>query len=254
VVDEPARQLADPFLVKDQGMWYLFFEVVHAKTNQGDIGFATSADGFHWSYQRLIIDEPWHLSYPDVFMWKGEYYMTPESNESGAVYLYKATKFPTDWTREGKIINRVGVDPTYFVYRDTCWMYLATVSRGGLMLFYATDPHGPWTEHPMSPVIKGNANTAGPAGRGIDYQGRLYRYAMDCDPDYGNSVRVFEINDLTTASYRETEIPNSPILTGSGEGWNSERMHQCDPHQLDDGTWIACVDGWKKVVQIGWKY
>ena len=40
----------------------------------------------------------------------------------------------------------------------------------------------------------------------------------------------------------------------TGEGWNKDRMHHVDPHQLEDGSWIACVDGWAKVVQIGLKY
>ena len=254
VTDGPARQLADPFMVYEQGLWYLFFEVVHARTNQGDIAFATSADGLSWSYRRKIIDEPWHLSYPCVFQWQGEYYMTPESNEARAVYLYKATKFPSEWTRVDKILNKTGVDPTFFVYQDTCWLYLGSLSRGGLMLFYANDPLGPWTEHPQSPIIRGDMNTAAPAGRVTEYEGKLYRYAMDCDPDYGNAVRVFEINELNTTGYRETEIPQSPILKGSGEGWNSHRMHHCDPHKLNNGTWMAGVDGWKKVVQFGLKY
>lgn len=39
----------------------------------GDIGVAESSDGgATWSYLGIALDEPWHLSYPFVFQWKGE--------------------------------------------------------------------------------------------------------------------------------------------------------------------------------------
>ena len=254
VTDMPTLHLADPFMVRENGIWYLFFEAVHAHTGQGNIGYATSADGLHWDYQRIIVDEPFHLSYPGVFKWNGGYYMIPESGEANAVLLYKATAFPNQWVREAKLIDKGWADPTFFVYRDTCWMYLTSPNRSILRLYYAADLYGPWVEHPMSPVIDGDKNTAGLAGRVTKYNGKLYRYAMDCDPDYGNAVRVFEINELSGTAYRETELPSSPILSGTGKGWNAERMHQVDPHQLDDSTWTACVDGRKEVLHIGLKY
>jgi len=254
VTDMPARQVADPFMVHEGDTWYMFFEVVHARSNQGNIGFATSADGFDWKYQKIVLDEPFHLSYPLVFEWEGEYYMIPETNEANAVLLYRADSFPAEWSRVGEIIDKGGVDPTFFVHNDTCWLFLAARNRAALMLFYANDPRGAWSEHPQSPVIAFDRDRAGPAGRVISYDGKLYRYAMDCDPDYGNAVRVMEITELSATAYHEVEIPQSPILSGSGKGWNAHRMHQVDAHRLESGQWIACVDGWDKVLQIGFKY
>ena len=254
VTDMPARQLADPFMVRENNTWYMFFEVVHARTNQGNLGYAVSEDGLHWQYQKIVIDEPFHMSYPCVFKWQGGYYMIPETNEANAVLLYKAEAFPSKWQRDRQLIDRGGVDPTFFVHNDTCWMFLGSRNRASLMLYYAPDLLGPWTEHPMSPLIDGDRNTAGPAGRVLSYDGKLYRFAMDCDPDYGNAVRVFEINELTSAAYRETEIPESPILSGTGEGWNARRMHQVDAYQIENGSWLVCVDGWDKVLQVGLKY
>jgi len=62
-------------------------------------------------------------------------------------------------------------------------------------------------------------------------------------PSYGAQVRAFEITELTTTRYQEREKDDNPVLTGSGTGWNSCGMHHCDPHLLNDGKWIACVDG-----------
>jgi hypothetical protein len=33
-------------------------------------------------------------------------------------------------------------------------------------------------------------------------------------------------------------------LSASGRGWNGSGMHHIDPHRMEDGRWIACVDGW----------
>jgi hypothetical protein len=77
---------------------------------------------------------------------------------------------------------------------------------------------------------------------------RVIRYAQDCHPIYGTEVRGFAITDLTTKQYREHAIDEKPILAGSGVGWNACGMHHVDPHLLDDGRWLACVDGftWRK--------
>jgi sucrose-6-phosphate hydrolase SacC (GH32 family) len=254
VTDMPARQVADPFMVRHNDVWYMFFEVLHASTEQGNIGFASSRDGFNWEYQKIVIDEEFHLSYPQVFVWEDEYYLIPESNEANAVLLYKADPFPSNWVKVDELLKVGGVDPTFFVHNDTCWMFLASRNRASLSLYYAADLRGPWFEHPSNPLIAFDRNRAGPAGPVLEREGILYRYAMDCDPDYGNAVRVFEIKEISATGYREVEIEASPILSGTGDGWNADRMHHCDAHLLDDGSWIAAVDGWARVVQIGLKY
>jgi hypothetical protein len=61
---------------------------------------------------------------------------------------------------------------------------------------------------------------------------------------YGSSVSALEIAELSPDRYREIEVEGNPILSASGRGWNREGMHQIDPHLLEDGSWMACVDGW----------
>jgi hypothetical protein len=73
--------------------------------------------------------------------------------------------------------------------------------------------------------------------------GTPLRYTQDCHPIYGAQVHALQITDLTTRSYSERVIGKKPILTGSGEGWNASGMHQIDAHPMEDGDWIACVDG-----------
>ena len=60
--DVPASFVADPFLIRSGGLWYLFFEVMHPSTGRGVIGLATSEDAAHWTYRGVVLEEPFHLS------------------------------------------------------------------------------------------------------------------------------------------------------------------------------------------------
>ena len=137
------------------------------QTNQGDIGLATSNDGLSWTYKQVVLDEPFHLSYPYVFKWKNDYYMLPESRQAKSVRLYKAVDFPTKWSFVGTLLNGSYGDPSIFRYAGRWWIFSETSPKRYdiLRLYYADDLMGPWTEHPESPIIMGDANIARPGGR-----------------------------------------------------------------------------------------
>lgn len=256
VTDIPADFVADPFMVKENSIWYMFFEVMNANTKQGDIGLAMSNDGLNWTYNQIVLDEPFHLSYPYVFRWRTQYYMIPESRQAGSIRLYKAVNFPTQWSFVATLLRGYYVDSS-IIHRDgRWWIFVGTNPEDNdtLRLYYADDLIGPWVEHPKSPIIIGDANIARPGGRILTFNDRVFRYAQDDDPVYGNQVRAFEITRLTTISYEEKGVTKSPILEASGVGWNAKGMHHIDPHQIDGNRWIACVDGYKEVSVFGFEY
>lgn len=254
ITDSRAHYIADPFMVYQDSTWYLFFEVLNARNNKGDIALATSPDGLRWNYKQIVLKEPFHLSYPYVFIWKGEYYMIPESGYAFSVRLYKAFDFPYKWEVVSTLIYGICVDPSFFYYDNKCWLLIGSPNNENLYLYYADDLPGPWIEHPKSPIIKGNAHIARPAGRVLVLDDKIIRFAQDCYPKYGIAVHAFEITNLTTTSYEEREVPESPILHASGEGWNKDGMHNVDPHQTAKDKWIACVDGYRDVLKFGLKY
>jgi hypothetical protein len=245
VTDVPAEFVADPFMLHSDGRWYMFFEALNRKTHLGVIALATSNDGFTWTYQQVVLEEPFHLSYPYVFEWQGERYMVPETLGASALCLYKADEFPTRWTRQQKLIEGAHADPSIVRHDDLWWMFTCTMpyQHDVLRLYFARDLGGPWKEHPRSPVVVNDKSRARPAGRILQIDRRLIRFAQDCVPAYGTRVRAFEISDLTRETYVEAEHPNSPVLSASGHGWNAMGMHHVDAHRQPDGTWIACVDG-----------
>ena len=82
VSDCQADFVADPFIIRVDGKWHMFFEVLVRAGWRGHIGWATSKDGLSWNYRRLVLSEPFHLSYPNILEWKGDYYIIPESYQA----------------------------------------------------------------------------------------------------------------------------------------------------------------------------
>jgi hypothetical protein len=242
--DIRAAFVADPFMVQEDGQWWMFFEALNAETHCGEIGVAASRDGLTWQYLGVALREPFHLSYPCIFAWEGEYHMVPETYDLQCIQLYRAEQFPMVWKRVAPLVQGAFADATIFRHEDRWWMFAC--SRPGpndeLCLFHAADLRGPWMAHRNNPLVTGDPRRARPAGRVTHSNGGLIRFAQDCVPHYGTQVRAFEISELTPKRYQEKEVPESPILF-TGSTWNKNGMHHLDPHRTADGRWIACVDG-----------
>lgn len=258
VTDVPAKFVADPFLMEQDSTWYLFFEVYNLDSEHGDIAVATSTDTLKWEYQQVVLDEPFHLSYPYVFSWEGNYYLIPESFEADSIRLYKATDFPYQWEFVATLVNDMTlVDPSIVHFDDKWWIFASDEGKKNdtLRLFLADELTGPWQEHPASPIVEKNNHIARSSGRVLEYDGRLYRFTMDVNPPFGtHQVMALEIIELTPTSYEEVLVSKEPILKADGSGWNSQAMHQIDPHQVGEKKWIASVDGFGNYLVFGLKY
>jgi hypothetical protein len=254
VTDALATFVADPFMITRDGTWYMFFEIMNWELGRGQIGFAQSQDGFHWSYRGVVLTESFHLSYPYVFESDGHCYMIPETHQARSVRLYEAISFPTEWSYLRTLVEGpYFADPCIVRHRDTWWLFVETSSgkkNDTLRLYWANELEGPWIEHPDSPIVRGDSSRARPGGRVIVLGNSLIRYAQNCSRLYGSEVLAFEITELTQTRYSERPLAARPVLGGSGAGWNACGMHHIDPHLLSDGRWLACVDGWQ--LESGW--
>ncbi|HJZ60486.1 MAG TPA: hypothetical protein VKE74_36420, partial [Gemmataceae bacterium] len=147
VTDVPAAFLADPFMVRSGGGWHMFLEVMNGRTGRGEIGLAVSPDGLNWKYRQVVLTEPFHLSYPYVFEWRGTHYMVPETYQAGEVRLYEATDFPSRWRRVATLLRGPYlVDASVFRYAGRWWMFVDAsrdVRHDTLRLFHAADLFGP---------------------------------------------------------------------------------------------------------------
>lgn len=242
VTDVPANAVADPFLLQRDGQIVMFFEVMNSDSDRGEIAYATSQDGLAWHYGAVVLREPFHLSYPQVFEWQGAVYMIPETRQANSVRLYRADDFPCGWRYVDTLLQGAFADSTLH-FDGRLWWLFAQRGLDELCLFISNSPAGPWRKHPCSPLWPGNRRRTRPGGRMLVHDGRLIRFAQDGWPSYGSFLRAFQIDRLDEQGYEEHELPESPILGATRSGWNALAMHHIDAIQTKDGHWLAAVDG-----------
>jgi len=241
VSDVPAAFVADPFLLRDGDKWHLFFEVLNRSTQRGELACASSDDGLQWRYDRIVLREPFHLSYPCVFRSGGDYYMIPESGEAQSVRLYRAVAFPHRWEFVQELLHGHYLDASIVQYAGRWWLFSLRNERE-LVLHFAAALTGPWIEHPASPIAQ-SKDVARPGGRILVDGERLLRFSQDGTGTYGRCLHAFEVTTLTTDDYAERRVASNSPVGASGAGWNAHGMHHIDAVVLDDGSWIAAVDG-----------
>jgi hypothetical protein len=242
VADMNADTLAHPFLIIANSRYYAFFTAKDHTSDKGGIGLAESSDGFDWKFRKTVIREPFVTAHPFVFQWENEYYMIPETHTEPAIRLYKATSFPDEWKYQGDLLTgETFLGPTLVRYKDLWWMFTSRPKNETLRLFFASDVKGPWTEHPLSPIVKKDLATAKPGGRPFVYDGKLYRLGQDSSKIYGYQVRAFEITEISPTTYSEKMI-DTALVKATSTGWNAQAMHHVDAQQTGAHEWIALVD------------
>jgi hypothetical protein len=235
----PGCAWADPCLVEDGGRRLLFVE--EFPQDMGGKGIIiclqVREDG---TAERLgvVLDEPFHLSYPQPFRWEGEWFMTVESGAARRASLYRAETFPLRWTRVADLIQgRACVDPTLHRHNGR-WYLFANVSESGgstcdeLFLFVADTLAGPYQPHPANPIVS-DVRHARPAGRLFQHRGRLVRPAQNCGPSYGAEVAFREVTVLSPTRYEERPLGR---LAGWGLG-----MDGCHTYSAIDGLEVLDV-------------
>ncbi|KAF6985890.1 hypothetical protein CFC21_003704 [Triticum aestivum] len=248
----PSNFVADPFLYLQGDTLFLFFETKTTTSMHGDIGVARSFDqGATWEFLGIALDEAWHLSYPFVFKYENEIYMMPEGNKKKELRLYRATKFPLEWTLEKVLINKPLIDASLVQYEDNWWLFASDFTQYGteknaeLEIWYSSSPLGPWKEHRQNPIYKADKSLgARNGGRLFMFEGSLYRPGQDCSGTYGRKVKLYKVEKLSKEEYKEVPVELGIEEPKKGRNaWNGMRYHHLDAQQLDSGRWIAVMDG-----------
>jgi len=233
---------ADPFAIKVDGVWQVFFEMVTRHAPDGVIATACSRDLITWEPQGTVLDTGSHLLYPFVFEHQGGIFMMPESKRTREIAIYEATAFPRRWKHVRTIIRGRYFDASLVHYDNRFWLFAGCLSYG-LRVFHAAHPLGPWRPHAW-PFLRCYAPAAArPGGRPIVEEGRLIRFAQDNQSHYGHQLRAWHVTRLSPFWFAETPLLASPLLRPAGHGWNGRCMHHIDPHPLPEGGFVAFVDG-----------
>jgi hypothetical protein len=205
------RYWADPFPVTVDNRSFLFFEEFLYSEAKGHLCVAAiDKDGLK-EEPKILLKLEYHLSYPFVFSWQGEWYLIPESQEGNGIDVYKFDSFPYKVSYYKTIMEGVkAADTTLFEADGRWWMFAAVASHGTenldeLFLFHADSPFDPWLPHPNNP-IKSDVRSARPAGRVFAQEGKYYRPSQDCSRRYGYAIRLQQIKVLSEVDYVEEEV------------------------------------------------
>lgn len=204
---------ADPFIVERGGRTYLFFEELPYATGRGHISVVTLESDGRPSPPRVVLQRPYHLSYPFLFEFDGQLFLLPETGANRTIELYRCESFPDRWTLHATLMSGVhAVDSTLLEHDGRWWLFTNVAAFDGsssydeLCLFHASTPDSTeWTPHPLNPVIS-HVGFARPAGPIVRRNGVLIRPSQDCSGSYGRAVRLNRIDRLTETEYRESPL------------------------------------------------
>jgi hypothetical protein len=205
------RFWADPFVWFHENNHYVFIEEVLYSTHHGRIVCLSLDSEMNIRSNQIVLERPYHLSYPFLFEYENQLYMVPETKSNNRIELYRCTNFPNQWEFVKTLINNVtALDATLLESHGKWWLFTYIPEEGGstkwdtLHLYFADNPlSSQWTAHPLNPVVK-DIHSARPAGRIFFDNGKLIRPSQDCSVRYGYAISFNQIVTLTETDYIET--------------------------------------------------
>lgn len=199
------RWYADPFVCHDKDREYVFVELMHSYRLYGQIAVAEVIDGVIGDFC-VVLDEPFHMSFPNVFQWHDEWYMLPETNMSGQVRLYRAVSFPAQWKLDTVLLDDVRfVDHALYLYKDGFLMLTHDIKNEQTAynrIFYLD-----MNAKKIIPCnVKGDFSNNRPGGTFYSHNGKWYHAIQDCQAAYGDYLHIYEVDAFTDSTFHEKEI------------------------------------------------
>ncbi|HEY3374395.1 MAG TPA: hypothetical protein VGK02_04950 [Candidatus Aquicultor sp.] len=228
IIPPKDRFWADPHVIYKDNKYYIYVEEYPYSTRKGHISLIVMDDNGNYGEPEIVLEKPYHLSYPFVFEHENDYYMIPESSANRTVELYKCTKFPDKWEFQMNLMEDIwAADATLYYHKNKWWMFANVVETDGasswdeLFLFYADDLFSnEWQSHPLNPIIS-DCKTSRPAGKLFLNNGSLYRVSQNNSTRYGYGINIHEITALDENTYDEV------LVSSAKPNWdkNITRIH-----------------------------
>ncbi|MDP9588976.1 UNVERIFIED_ORG: hypothetical protein J2W19_001522 [Shinella zoogloeoides] len=239
LADAGDRFYADPFVFHWQDRAFLFVEDYRHAAGKAVISVVPfNAAGIPQS-ARVVLEEPHHLSYPQVFTRDGAIWMLPEASASGKLTLYRAEAFPDRWRAEAVLAEGEISDATLLAHDGRLWLFATDRDGFGstsdtLVVFEAEALAGPWWPHRLNPILI-DRRRARPGGAFVrDRAGRIFLPVQDGTLGYGGGLGLSELLLLDSDTVHLS--PPRPIVADGD--WPYSRIHTLNrsgPLEVIDG-------------------
>ena len=224
--DDGSRFYADPFVIERDDRVYMFVEEFPYATGRGVISVSQLQDDGTFATPRIVLQEPHHLSYPQVFARDGEIYMIPESATARELVLYRAEQFPDVWVRDTVLLHDRDVnDATLHESGGRLWL-LGTErfgygSASDTMVVYSAERlRGPWIAHALNPVAVDHSATR-PGGAFVRGEGGTILPVQNGSETYGGGLGLMRLERLDHGDVRFSRP--RPVLPGPA--WARKGIH-----------------------------
>lgn len=205
--------IADPFLVHRDGRYGLFVEEYVESEDRGRIAYADVNSNGDIGEFMPVLSESFHVSFPFVFEFSGQLFMTLESRLAGALRVYRSIRYPDVWELHREFLDGVQAADPMILQHAGSWYLLVNVdpcdeadTYSELHVYQSLDPvEGPWRE------ISGNPQVCDPLrarNGGLLRQGdQLFRVCQRHGFGvYGEACSVARVDRLGPTGYSETLV------------------------------------------------
>lgn len=204
----PGTYHADPFLFKG----LIFFELYDYK--KGVIACMNKSG----KNLKIVLEQPWHLSFPFLIEDGGEIYMVPESGASN-IDLYRAVDFPDKWEFVDTLVQGAFADTT-ILKRAKDFLMFTTEGDNNLRIYRADSMRGPWDKV----YSESHMHSRGAGNIFFDLDAKIIRPTQDGEA-YGRKLFFKEIDFPYKEKTIKTIEPDwLPGLTGT-HTFNFDQTH-----------------------------
>lgn len=234
LLPENIDYIADPFFIREKDTFYLFVEI--KGEGNADIALLTSSNGLDYTYKGIVLDEEFHLSYPQVFKYRNEFYMLPETAGSNNVLLYKAENFPFKWGVTDTLFKNINLKDPSILLSENLNLIVGVDDNLKQFIFTADSLTGTWTEAKNYHQRWGNETR--PGGRFFKIDDKWYLPLQNRSLGYGTGISIYELsieNDRL-----EFRLSQKMYLGPQQEvEWFNRGMHHLDVQQLENGYYMV---------------
>jgi hypothetical protein len=234
LISEDIDYIADPFYIKEDGVYYLFVEL--KGEGNADIALMTSSDGENYRYKGIVLDEEFHLSYPQVFKHHNKFYMLPETRGSNHVLLYEAENFPYDWRISDTLIKNRGLKDPSLLLGEKLNLIVAVDDDLKQYMYTADSLKGRWTEAKNYKQRWGNETR--PGGRFFKVNNDYFLPLQNRSRGYGTGISIYKLE--RSNEHLELKLANRMYL-GPQEHikWFNRGMHHLDIQKSKSGYYMV---------------
>ncbi|WP_300438501.1 hypothetical protein [Christiangramia sp.] len=231
ITSSSTRFLADPFLFYEDGIYYLFFEH-QEEEGPAKIALFQSPDGLNYSYKGNVIEESFHLSFPQIFKYKQDYYILPESAAINQVILYKAVNFPLEWKITDTLIKNIKLKDPAILMSDTINLITGIDENWNQQIFRSDSLFGKWDKDASFKIKKGNEIR--PAGNFFEVNGEWFIPFQNNKEGYGTGVSLYKLREKKFEKVLSNQLYKSDSIKWFGRG-----MHHLNMNKINDEHYVV---------------